>query len=124
MANPFEYKFNMEEKYGYMKLIDIPEIIQSCTDKWFNQTLCRVNESVIRLGIIKGEFHWHQHEQEDEFFYVIEGKLLIDLEGEVVELLPKQGFTVPKGVLHRTRAPERTVILMVEKDTVKPAGNS
>lgn len=124
MANPFEYKFNMEEKYGYMKLIDIPEIIQSCTDKWFNQTLCRVNESVIRLGIIKGEFHWHQHEQEDEFFYVIKGKLLIDLEGEVVELLPKQGFTVPKGVLHRTRAPERTVILMVEKDTVKPAGNS
>ncbi len=79
---------------------------------------------MIRLGIIKGEFHWHQHEQEDEFFYVIEGKLLIDLEGEVVELLPKQGFTVPKGVLHRTRAPERTVILMVEKDTVKPAGNS
>ncbi len=118
-----EYKFNMEEKYGYMKIIDIPEIIESCTDQWFNQTLCHVNESVIRVGIIKGEFHWHKHEEEDEFFYVIEGRLLIDIEGETIELIPKQGYTVPKGVVHRTRAPEKTVILMVEKESVKPAGN-
>ena len=118
-----EYKFNMEEKYGYMKIIDIPEIIESCTDQWFNQTLCHVNESVIRVGIIRGEFHWHKHEEEDEFFYVIEGRLLIDIEGETIELIPKQGYTVPKGVVHRTRAPEKTVILMVEKESVKPAGN-
>ncbi|MFX0125064.1 MAG: cupin domain-containing protein [Candidatus Hodarchaeota archaeon] len=118
-----EYRFQMEEKYGYLKIIDIPEIIESCTDQWFNQTLCHVNESVIRLGIIQGEFHWHKHKTEDEFFYVIEGKLFIDLEGEIIELVPKQGYTVPKGVLHRTRAPQKTVILMVEKDTVIPAGN-
>jgi mannose-6-phosphate isomerase-like protein (cupin superfamily) len=119
-----EYKFHMEEKYGYMKIIDIPEIIKSCTDQWFNQTLCHVNESVIRLGIIRGEFHWHKHVEEDEFFYVIEGRLLIDIEGETIELIPKQGYTVPKGVVHRTRAPERTVILMVEKESVEPAGDT
>ncbi|MTV48529.1 cupin domain-containing protein [Heliobacillus mobilis] len=67
--------------------------------------------------------HWHQHEQEDEFFYVVSGKLYIDLENESIELYPQQGYTVPKGVVHRTRAPEKTVILMVEKDTVNPKGD-
>ena len=105
-----------------MKIIDIPEIIESCTDQWFNQTLYHVNESVIRVGIIKGEFHWHKHEEE-EFFYVIDGRLLIDIEEELIELIPKQGYTVLKGVEHRTRASEKTVILMVEKESVKPAGN-
>ncbi|UCG04686.1 MAG: cupin domain-containing protein [Candidatus Heimdallarchaeota archaeon] len=113
----------MEEKYGYLKVINIPELIESCTDQWFNQTLCHVNDSVVRVGIIQGEFHWHKHTLEDEFFYVIEGRLLIDLEGEMIELKPKQGYTVPKGITHRTRAPKKTVILMVEKDTVKPVGN-
>ena len=123
MNNPPEYKFQMEEKYGYLKIIDIPEIIKSCTDQWFNQTLCHVNDCVVRVGIIQGEFHWHKHEMEDEFFYVIKGGLIIDLEGKTIELLPKQGYTVPKGVIHRTRALQKTVILMVEKETVTPAGN-
>ncbi|MFX1506715.1 MAG: cupin domain-containing protein [Promethearchaeota archaeon] len=118
-----DYKFQMEDKYGYLKIIDIPEIIESCTEQWFNQTLCHVNDSVVRVGIIQGEFHWHKHDLEDEFFYVIEGGLFIDLEGEIIELKPKQGYTVPKGTTHRTRAPQKAVILMVEKDTVIPAGN-
>jgi mannose-6-phosphate isomerase-like protein (cupin superfamily) len=82
-----------------------------------------VNESVVRLGVIQGEFHWHQHEKEDEFFYVVEGRLLIDLEGRTVELGPGQGFVIPKGVVHRTRAPERTVILMVETAGIVPTGD-
>lgn len=118
-----DYKFQMEDKYGYSKIINIPEIIESCTDQWFNQTLCHVNDSVIRVGIIEGEFHWHKHDLEDEFFYVIQGRLFIDFEGETIELKPKEGYTVPKGITHRTRAPQKTVILMVEKDTVIPAGN-
>ena len=118
-----EYKFQMEEKYGYLKKIDIPEIVESCTDQWFNQTLCHVNDSVVRVGIIQGEFHWHKHKTEDKFFYVIEGRLFIDLEGETVELLPKQGYTIPKGIIHRTRAPQKAVILMVEGATVVPAGD-
>lgn len=84
------------------------------TVDWFNQTLCQVNDSVIRLGVVKGEYHWHKHDKEDEFFYVVEGTVFIDLEGRTVELSPNQGFTIPRGVLRRTRALERTTILMVE----------
>ncbi|MFX0182677.1 MAG: cupin domain-containing protein [Candidatus Hodarchaeota archaeon] len=118
-----DYKFHMKEKYGHLQLIDIPEIINSCQNKWFNQTLCHINDCVIRLGIIEGEFHWHKHDKEDEFFFVIDGCLFIDLEEETIKILPKQGYAVPKGVLHRTRAKEKTIILMVEKDTVQPAGD-
>jgi len=88
----------------------------------FNQTLCQVNDSVIRLGVVEGEYHWHKHDEDDEFFYVVEGQLLIDLEDRTVELSPRQGFVVPKGTTHRTRALERTVILMVETpESFRPA---
>lgn len=90
---------------------------------WYNQTLCRVNDCVVRLGVMQGQFHWHKHDKEDEFFYVVEGRFVIELEGRTVELGPKQGFTVPKGVMHRTGAPARTVILMIEGAEVKPTGD-
>jgi mannose-6-phosphate isomerase-like protein (cupin superfamily) len=82
----------------------------------------------VRVGIIEGEYHWHKHDDDDEFFYVVEGKLLIDLQREqqkdrIVELAPGQGFVVPKGVVHRTRAPQRTVILMVENAGIVPTGD-
>ena len=99
------------------------EIAQRCRFKWFNQTLCKVNDSVVRLGVVQGEYHWHKHDEDDEFFYVVEGKLLIDLEGRTVELSPGQGFVVPKGTVHRTRAAERTVMLMVENAGIIPTGN-
>lgn len=76
----------------------------------------------VRAGVIQGEYHWHKHDVEDEFFYVVDGRLLIDLEGKTVELAPRQGFVVPRGVMHRTRAPEKTVILMVENATIAPTG--
>src|SRR5205809_7607374 len=100
-----------------LEVVDEKAIADACEYKWFNQTLCQVNDSVVRLGVVKGEYHWHRHEQEDEFFYVVEGRLIIDLDGEdgrTVELTPRQGFVVPRGVVHRTRALERTIMLMVE----------
>jgi mannose-6-phosphate isomerase-like protein (cupin superfamily) len=81
-----------------------------------------VNDSVVRVGIVQGEYHWHKHDVEDEFFYVVEGRLLVDLEDRTVELHPRQGFVVPRGVVHRTRAPERTVMLMMEPATIVPTG--
>ena len=121
-ANP-RYSINLESKFDSLQRIDIPGLVAACKAKWFNQTLCRVNDSVVRLGVIHGEFHWHKHDQEDEFFLVLDGKLVIDLEDQTVELSRHQGFTIPKGVRHRTRAPEKTVILMVEKSGVKPQGD-
>ncbi|KAA6457324.1 cupin domain-containing protein [Acidobacteria bacterium AB60] len=95
----------------------------ACAFKWFNQTLCQVNGSVVRLGVFEGEYHWHKHDEDDEFFYVMEGTLYIDLEDRVVELLPGQGFVVPRTVVHRTRAPQRTSVLMVENAGIIPTGN-
>lgn len=113
----------MKGKSGQSQVIDLPRLVSSCKDKWSNFVISEVNDSMLRLGVIEGEFHWHQHQREDEFFLVISGKLLLDLEDGTIELLPQQGYTVPRGVGHRTRAPERTVILMVEQATVNPQGD-
>jgi mannose-6-phosphate isomerase-like protein (cupin superfamily) len=119
----FPYETRLNVLYSPLEIIDEKALSDSCTFKWFNQTLCKVNESVVRVGIIEGEYHWHKHDEDDEFFYVVEGKLLIDLEDKTVELSPRRGFVVPRGIVHRTRAPERTVILMVENSGIIPTGN-
>lgn len=117
------YAINLEPRFAPLELVDIQELVDACQDPWYNQTLCRMNDCVVRLGVMQGEFHWHMHEKEDEFFYVVEGRFVIDLEGRTVELVPRQGLTVPKGVMHRTRAQERTVILMIEGAGVRPTGD-
>jgi mannose-6-phosphate isomerase-like protein (cupin superfamily) len=119
----FPYKTLLNVLHGPLEKIDVQKLVNECTDKWWNQTLCKVNDSVVRLGIVEGEYHWHSHTDLDEFFYVVEGKLLIDLEGETVALEPRQGFVVPKGIRHRTRAPQRTVMLMVEREDIVPTGD-
>ena len=117
------YDIHLDDKFGYSRLIDVAAEA-AAHEPWFNQTLTTVNDSVIRLGVLHGEFHFHKHDAEDEFFFVLEGELLLDIEsGETVRLAPHQGYTVPKGVVHRTRAPLRTVVLMVEARGVVPTGD-
>jgi quercetin dioxygenase-like cupin family protein len=125
MAEPatYPYETRLNVLHGPLELIDVKALAEACEFKWFNQTLCQVNGSVVRVGIIEGEYHWHKHDEDDEFFYVVEGNLLIDLEGRTVSLEPRQGFVVPKSVMHRTRAEERTVVLMVENVGIIPTGN-
>ena len=117
------YSISTEVEFGPLQMIDIPEIIKKSKKDWQNFSLCEVNDCVVRLGVIHGEFHWHKHDHEDEFFYVVDGQLLIDIEDKVHDLGPGQGFMVPKGVLHRTRAPQRTAILMFEGKTVTATGD-
>ena len=123
----FPYETWLNILHGPQETIDVKALAKACEYKWFNQTLCQVNGSVVRVGVIEGEYHWHKHDVEDEFFYVVEGKLLIDIgggpEGRTVELVPGQGFVVPRGVMHCTRAPQRTVILMVENAGIIPTGS-
>ncbi len=119
----YPYVTRLDVLHGPLEVIDVGGLADACTERWFNQTLCRVNDSVIRFGVFLGEYHWHKHDADDEFFYVVEGRLLIDLEGRTVELAPRQGFTVPRGVVHRTRARERTVVLMVETANIVPTGD-
>jgi len=124
-----------DEKYPYvnhmnilcdpLQLIDIQSIVSKCTDRWYNQTLCQVNDSVVRLGILQGEYHWHKHDKEDEFFFTLSGKLLLDIEGDKsIEINSHQGYVVPKGVVHKTRAPEKTVVLMIESAGIIPTGDA
>jgi mannose-6-phosphate isomerase-like protein (cupin superfamily) len=120
---PSDYDIRLAVAFDFLDRIDVANLVAGCTERWWNQTLCRVNDCVVRLGVIQGDFHWHQHDQEDEFFLVLEGELLIDLEDRTVALAPQQGFAVPRGVRHRTHAPVRTAILMVEGATVTPTGD-
>ncbi len=124
MSEQYSYTINLDTKLGFLKLIDVPSLVAACDEQWYNQTLCQVNDCVVRLGIMQGEFHWHKHDKEDEFFFVLQGKFLIDLESETITLEQHQGYTIPRGVVHRTRAPERAVILMMEGSSVQPTGDN
>jgi len=123
MSEETTYAFEEGMRFQPLEHMDIGAVAAACEKPWWNQTMCGVNDCVVRLGVLHGEFHWHHHDDEDEFFYVMEGKLLVDLEGRTVELEPQQGITVPRGVRHRTRAPTRTVVLMIEGAGVKPTGD-
>jgi Cupin domain len=121
-SSPYATYLNIA--FPQLSLVDVPALIRDCTDRWYNQTLCKVNDSVVRLGIMQGEYHWHKHDNDDEFFFVLEGHFIIDLEGRSVDLQPREGFVVPKGIVHRTRAPDRAVILMVESAAIIPTGDA
>jgi len=120
----YPYATYLDIRYPPLDLVDVPALVAACADRWYNQTLCQVNGSVVRLGVMQGEYHWHKHDNDDEFFFVLDGCFVIDLEDRSVELQARQGFVVPKGVVHRTRAPERAVILMVENAGVVPTGDA
>jgi mannose-6-phosphate isomerase-like protein (cupin superfamily) len=119
----YPYATHLNLLYDQLEMVDVESLVKAVTDQWYNQTLCRVNDSVVRLGVMQGEYHWHKHDNDDEFFYVVDGHFLIDLEDRTVDLGPRQGFVVPRGVVHRTRAPERAVILMVENAGIIPTGD-
>ena len=120
----YPYATYLDIRFPVLSLVDVPGLVDACTERWYNQTLCKVNDSIVRLGVMQGEYHWHKHDNDDEFFFVLEGHFIIDLEGKSIDLRPQQGFVVPKGVTHRTRAPERAVILMVETATIIPTGDA
>jgi len=125
--NPADYPYetHLDVRFAPLDVVDVPALVAQVRHPWYNQTLCKVNDSVIRLGVFQpGEYHWHKHDQDDEFFFVLEGRFIIDLEGRSIELKPQQGFVVPKGVVHRTRAPERAVILMAETAAIVPTGDT
>jgi len=123
VGKQFDYVTKLDIKYKHFELIDISKMVKECKDKWFNQTLTRVNDCVMRVGIIQGEYHWHKHDDTDEFFFVLDGHLFVDLEDRTIELCADQGVTISKGFSHRTRAPEKTVILMMESSSIQPTGD-
>lgn len=126
MSDPTTYPYatHLDVKFPSLSVVDVPALVNACTDPWYNQTLCKVNDSVVRLGVVQGEYHWHKHDNDDEFFFVLAGHFIIDLEDRSIDLGQHQGFVVPKGVVHRPRAPDRAVILMVETTAIVPTGDT
>ncbi|MEP6956671.1 MAG: cupin domain-containing protein, partial [Chthoniobacterales bacterium] len=90
----FSYNTRLDVLHEPLEVIDVAGLVEACQDQWYNQTLCRVDEAVVRLGVVQGEYHWHKHEAEDEFFYVVSGRFLIDLEDRTVDLTAGQAFVV------------------------------
>jgi mannose-6-phosphate isomerase-like protein (cupin superfamily) len=121
---PYPYATFLDIKFPALTVVDVPALVNACSDRWYNQTLCKVNDAVVRLGVMQGEYHWHKHDADDEFFFVLDGHFIVDLEQESIDLQARQGFVVPRGVVHRTRAPERAVILMVETAAIVPTGDA
>jgi mannose-6-phosphate isomerase-like protein (cupin superfamily) len=126
MPEPANYPYatHLDVKFPALEVVDVPALVKACRDRWYNQTLCQVNDSVIRLGVLQGEYHWHKHDRDDEFFFVLDGHFIIDLEDRSIDLQRFEGFVVPKGILHRTRAPDRVVVLMAETSAIVPTGDA
>ncbi len=120
---PYPYETRLNVLYPPLEVVDIQPLVDACSFDWYNQTLCQVNDSVVRLGVMEGEYHWHKHDADDEFFYVVDGEFIIDLDDRSVALRPRQGFVVPRGVSHRTRSPKRSVVLMIETAAILPTGD-
>jgi mannose-6-phosphate isomerase-like protein (cupin superfamily) len=119
-----DYAIHYEPLFTALQRMDVQALIDAATEQWYNQTLIGVGDVVVRLGVMQGEYHWHKHDEQDEFFFVIEGLFRIELEGApTVELGPRQAFTVPAGMPHRPVVPVRTAMLMIEKAGVVATGD-
>lgn len=107
-----------------LQRLDVQRLIDDTADAWHNQTRCRVGDTVVRLGVMQGEHHWHKHDEQDEFFFLLDGLFRIELKGlDTVELRPRQAFIVPKRLLHRPVVPQRSAVLMIERGDVVATGS-
>src|SRR5437763_16997737 len=97
MHTPADYPYATQRniKFPPLSVVDVPTPVAHCRDRWYNQTLCKVNDSVTRLGVMQGEYHWHKHDRDDECFFVLEGHFIIDPEHRSVDLQRLEGFVVP-----------------------------
>ena len=86
-AEEFPYKTYLNILHGPLEVVDVQKLADACTDKWYNQTLCQVNDAVVRLGVLEGEYHWHEHNDIDEFFFVLDGKFLINIDHHAGKVL-------------------------------------
>jgi mannose-6-phosphate isomerase-like protein (cupin superfamily) len=102
-------------RYPPLVVVDIAAEAAAVTEQYRNQVLSQVNTSCLRLGVLSGDYPWHQHPESDELFLVVAGRLEIELaDGRTLSLGPWQSVVVPAGIVHRTRGVGRTVNLCFE----------
>src|SRR2546423_9770502 len=109
-------------RFAPLQVVDLAAEAAAVSEPYRNQVMSRVNGSCLRLAVLNDVFRWHHHPTSDELFLVVEGTLVIDLDGGTeLRLGPWQAVTIPAGTVHRTRAIGRTVNLCFEElaaDTV------
>jgi mannose-6-phosphate isomerase-like protein (cupin superfamily) len=119
-----DYDIRYEPLFRTLEKMNVQALIDAVQEPWYNQTLLQVGDVVVRLGVMQGEFHWHKHDEQDEFFFVLDGVFRIELEGrEAVELRHREAFSVPAGMLHRPVVPVRSAVLMLERAGVVATGD-
>jgi mannose-6-phosphate isomerase-like protein (cupin superfamily) len=124
MGETHDYAIDYEPLVATLERLDVQRLIEETTEPWYNQTLCRIGDVVVRLGVMQGEYHWHKHDDEDEFFFVLDGLFRIELDGrDTVELRPRQMFVVPRGLRHRPVVPVRSAVLMIERAGIVATGD-
>ena len=106
-----------------MEPINILEKFDLITKHWHPHVIGELNGQHVKIAKIQGDFIWHSHEEEDELFYVVKGKLNLEFRDKLVSLLPGEMLVVPKGVEHRPYAEEETFIMMFEPIGTVNTGN-
>jgi mannose-6-phosphate isomerase-like protein (cupin superfamily) len=94
--------------------INLAEKLALFSEYWSPRTVARLNEYDIMVVKVQGEFLWHKHDDTDDFFLVLEGRLTVRLRDRDVVLGPGELFVVPRGIEHQTRAEEETHLLLIE----------
>ena len=98
--------------------VNLPEKFETFSDHWAPRIVARYNENEVRLVKVEGEFIWHQHDDTDELFLVLDGVLEMELRDRTVKLEPGDLFVVPRGTEHRpcARSGEVKLLLIDPKD--------
>ena len=104
------------------QVINLKQKAKMITDYWSPRVVGEVDDCYVKLAKVKGEFTWHDH-QEDEFFMVLDGQLVIQMEGEDVTLNVGEMYVVPKGVMHNPVAAEECTVMVFEKKTTRHTGD-
>lgn len=107
-----------------MEKINLKEKLSMFSDHWSPKIIAEMNDYQIKLVKIEGDFVWHNHEDTDEMFFVIEGKMEIEFENETVELNAGEMYVVPKGVNHKPRAESECKVMLVEPRGVVNTGDT
>ena len=103
--------------------VNLAEKFNAFEDYWNPRIAGALNGQFVKLARLKGDFVWHQHEKEDELFLVIEGTLYIELADQTLELNAGEFAIIPKGTLHRPKAPEEVKVLLFEPQSTLNTGN-
>ncbi len=105
-----------------MTKISLKNLVREIHEAWQPRDVAYINESAVRIAKIEGAYNWHTHQNEDEFFLVLKGKIFIDTEEGSVELKEHEAFLVRRGTRHRSRAEKPAWIMLIEPIKTKTKG--